>query len=50
MMTGAVRYRLIPDASGANLTSSKLLDVGYPVTPLMLTASLTLGVGIIQVT
>uniref|UniRef100_A0A914CH16 SLC26A/SulP transporter domain-containing protein n=1 Tax=Acrobeloides nanus TaxID=290746 RepID=A0A914CH16_9BILA len=54
MMTGAVRYRLIPDVSSENLNSSTgsstLLDVGYPVTPLMLTASLTLGVGIIQVT
>uniref|UniRef100_A0A914CFK3 SLC26A/SulP transporter domain-containing protein n=1 Tax=Acrobeloides nanus TaxID=290746 RepID=A0A914CFK3_9BILA len=54
MMTGAVRYRLIPDSlqNGTIQDDCKnypKLDLGYEVTPLMLTSALTLGVGLVQV-
>uniref|UniRef100_A0A914C6W8 STAS domain-containing protein n=2 Tax=Acrobeloides nanus TaxID=290746 RepID=A0A914C6W8_9BILA len=54
MMTGAVRYRLIPDSlqNGTIQDDCKnypKLDLGYEVTPLMLTSALTLGVGLVQI-
>lgn len=62
MMTGAVRYRLAPDPiSNRTIDDSKSiedflfnqsgedLDLGYEITPIMVTTTLAFGVGIVMV-